>query len=193
MGGVAANGGAARDGDGMEARALSSLVDALLPRAWRQESTIHGEEHWRCVAATGIALAPSVGWVDRTLVFCFGLLHDTRRMSDSVEPEHGARAASFAQELRDEGVLPLDDVRFALLAEALTYHSHSSSLISANPTIGTCWDADRLHLPRVSIRPRPELLSTPAARAAAALAAAALLRSDGPPSWATLVSLAATG
>ena len=176
----------------MEARALSSLVDVVLPRAWRPDSTIHGDEHWRCVAATGIALAPSVGDVDRTLVFCFGLLHDTRRMSDSVEPEHGERAATFAVELRDEGALLLDDARFALLAEALIYHSHSSSLVSSDPTIGTCWDADRLHLPRVSIRPRPDLLSTPAARADAALSAAALLRSDGPPSWDALVSLAAS-
>ena len=177
----------------MEARALSSLVDVVLPRAWRPDSTIHGDEHWRCVAATGIALAPSVGDVDRTLVFCFGLLHDTRRMSDSVEPEHGERAATFAVELRDEGALPLDDARFALLAEALIYHSHSSSLVSSDLTIGTCWDADRLHLPRVSIRPRPDLLSTPAARADAALSAAALLRSDGPPSWDALVLLAASG
>jgi uncharacterized protein len=174
----------------MEARTLRSLVEVVLPRAWRRDSTIHGDEHWRCVAATGIALAPSVGDVDRALVFCFGLLHDTRRRSDSVEPEHGERAATFASELRDEGVLTLDDAPFALLAEALTYHSHSSSLVSTDPTIGTCWDADRLHLPRVQIRPRPDLLSTAAARDTAALTAAARLRTDGPPSWDELVSLA---
>jgi len=170
----------------MEARALSSLVELVLPRAWRRDSTIHGDEHWRCVAATGLALAPWVGDVDRTLVFCFALLHDTRRMSDSIDPEHGARAASFAHELRDEGVLPLDDVRFALLSEALEHHA--AGLVSADPTTGTCWDADRLHLPRVSIQPRAELLSTRAFRGRAALAAAALVRDDGPPSWGTLVS-----
>ncbi len=38
----------------MEARTLSRLVDAVLPLAWRRESPWHGEEHWRCVAATGL-------------------------------------------------------------------------------------------------------------------------------------------
>jgi hypothetical protein len=73
-----------------------------------------------------------------------------------------------------------------LLAEALEHHS--DGLVSADPTTATCWDADRLHLPRVSIRPRPDLLSTRASHGDAPLAAAALLRSDGPPSWDALVS-----
>jgi len=170
----------------MEARALNDLVGVALPRVWRRDSTLHGDDHWRCVAATGLALAPWVGDVDRTLVFCFGLLHDTRRLTDSFDPEHGARAASFAEELRDEGVLLLDDERLGCLGEALD--DHSNGHVSVDPTIGTCWDADRLHLPRVGIRPRRELLSTRAAWGEAAAAAAALLRTDGAPSWETLVA-----
>lgn len=170
----------------MEAGALISLVELVLPRAWRRDSTLHGDEHWRCVAATGLALAPSVGTVDRTLVFCFGLLHDTRRLTDSVDPEHGARAASFAGELREEGALSLGEARFAQLASALTHHSEGR--VAADPTTGTCWDADRLHLPRVSIEPRPNLLSTHAALGHAPLAAAELLRAEGPPAWEALVA-----
>lgn len=172
----------------MEAGALSGLVGAVLPRAWRRESAIHGDDHWRCVAATGLALASWVAQADRVLVFCFGLLHDTRRLTDGHDPDHGARAAMFTHELRAEGFLALDDARFALLADALVFHS--GGLVSEEPSTGICWDADRLHLPRVSIRPRPELLSTRAARGDAALAAAALLRSDGPPSWDALVASA---
>jgi uncharacterized protein len=170
----------------VETGTLTPLVEVVLARAWRRDSAIHGDGHWRCVAATGLALAPSVGEVDRSLVFCFGLLHDTRRMTDSIDPDHGPRAASFAGALREEGALPLDDARFALLAEALEHHS--GGLVSADPTTGTCWDADRLHLPRVSIDPRPELLSTHASHGEAPLAAAALLRTDGPPSWEALVA-----
>jgi len=173
----------------VEARALTDLVDVALPRSWRRESTLHGEEHWRCVAATGLALAPRVGDVDRTLVLCFGLLHDTRRLTDSFDPEHGARAASFAEELREEGVLVLDDGRFERLAAALV--DHANGLVSTDPTIGTCWDADRLHLPRVGIHPRRELVSTEAAWGGAPAAAAEQLRNDGAPSWETLVSSAA--
>jgi uncharacterized protein len=173
----------------VEARALTGLVEAALTRAWRRDSSLHGDEHWRCVTATGLALAPSVGDVDRTLVFCFGLLHDTRRLTDSLDPEHGARAASFASDLRGEGVLLLDESSFARLAEALV--DHSNGLVSTDPTIGTCWDADRLHLPRVGIHPRHELVSTGAAWGEAPAAAAAQLRTDGAPSWETLIASAA--
>ncbi len=58
----------------MEAGALSALVGAVLPRAWRRESPWHGEVHWRCVTATALALAAVDERVDRRLVFCFGLL-----------------------------------------------------------------------------------------------------------------------
>jgi len=165
----------------VEARALTELVEAALSRSWRRDSTLHGDDHWRCVAATGLALAHRVDGVDRTLVFCFGLLHDARRETDSFDPEHGPRAASLAGTLRDEGALTLDDDRFERLAAALV--GHSNGLVSADPTIGTCWDADRLHLPRVGIDPVPALLSTEAAWGEAPAAAAALLRSAGAPSW----------
>jgi uncharacterized protein len=170
----------------MEAGDLTSLVDVTLARAWRRDSELHGDEHWRCVTASGLALAPRIGGVDRTLVFCFGLLHDTRRLNDAIDPDHGPRAASFARELRAEGVLMADDGRFALLLDALTHHS--AGFVSDEPTIGTCWDADRLHLPRVSISPRADLFSTRAARGRAPLEAASLLRTDGPPSWERLAA-----
>jgi uncharacterized protein len=189
MGRVTPDRGAACDGDGVETGALTSLVDRALALAWRRDSTIHGDDHWRCVAATGLALAAGATQIDRTLVFCFGLLHDTRRLTDGLDVEHGSRAASYARELRDEGLLPLDEMRFALFAEALEHHPNG--LVSADATTGTCWDADRLHLPRVSIRPRPDLFSTRAAHGEEPLAAAARLRAGGPPAWDVLVSAVA--
>ena len=162
----------------------------MLPRAWRRESPWHGEVHWRCVAATGLDLASGESGVDRPLVFCFGLLHDTRRENEAVDPEHGARAAAFAGELRAEGALPLCDRRFTVLVEALRLHS--SGGVSDDPTVGTCWDADRLHLPRVSIEPNPAFFSTAAAHGPARLASAELLRRAGPPEWPALAALAGT-
>lgn len=173
----------------MEARSLSALVDAALPRAWGRDSEWHGEAHWRCVTATGLALASTTPGVDRPLVFCFGLLHDTRRENEAVDPGHGARAASFADALRKEGVLRLDDTRFALLVEALRLHSDGR--VSDDPTVGTCWDADRLHLPRVWIQPDPARFSTAAAHGPDPLSAAGLLRENGPPSWEALVGAVA--
>ena len=58
---------------------------------------------------------------------------------------------------------PLEQNRLDLLAAACD--DHADGVVSAEPTIGACWDADRLDLPRVGIRPDPMLLSTDAARA----------------------------
>ena len=171
----------------MEARALTALVDAVLPRAWRPDSAWHGEAHWRCVVTTGLELGTRTEGVDRALVFCFGLLHDTRRENEAYDPGHGHRAAAFADELRSEGLLPLDGPRFSAVEEALRLHSDGQ--VSRDPTIGACWDADRLHLPRVSIEPDPRLLSTAAAHGPTPLAAAAALRVDGPPGWEALVTV----
>ena len=176
-----------RNGHVVEAGSLKTLVDAALRRAWRGDSALHGEDHSRRVTATGLALGCTTPDVDRTLVFCFGLLHDTRRENEAIDPGHGPRAAAFAGELREEGVLPLEDDRFVSLADAL--RRHSSGEISGDPTIGTCWDADRLHLPRVSIEPDPAFLSTAAALGVGPLASAAALRAQGAPSWDWLVAL----
>ena len=173
----------------MEARALTTLVEAVLPRAWRRDSALHGEVHWRCVAATALALDEAAPGADRMLLVCFGLLHDTRRENEAVDPGHGVRAEAFARELREERLLELDDARFDLLAESLRLHSDGQ--VSGDPTIGACWDADRLHLPRVYIQPDPKRFSTRMAHGEASLAAATRLREDGPPSWEALVGSAA--
>ena len=180
-----------RDGDGVEARKLTTLVAAVLPRAWRRDSPWHGEAHWRCVAATGLELGATVDGTDPVVVLCFGLLHDTRRENETYDPGHGGRAGAFARELRAEGLLDLEDPRFESLSEALRLHSDGQ--VSADPTIGACWDADRLHLPRVSIEPDPTLFSTQAAHGAARLSAAAVLREHGAPGWDALVASAAAG
>jgi uncharacterized protein len=41
---------------------------------------------------------------------------------------------------------------------------HDRGLVSDDPTVGVCWDGDRLDLTRLGVRPRPELLSTVAAK-----------------------------
>ena len=60
----------------MEARALTELVAAVVPRAWRRDSPWHGEAHWRCVTATGLELRSALHRVDPIVVLCFGLLNN---------------------------------------------------------------------------------------------------------------------
>ena len=165
---------------------IDDEVQTVLADAWMRDSNRHGEEHWRCVAATGLSLADDSPGCDRTLVFLFGLLHDIRRENEHVDPGHGPRGALYARELARAGKLTVETARLEILCQAIELHSNG--LVSADPTIALCWDADRLHLPRVGITPDPERFSTSLARAPQRLADAAHLRAT-PPSWTELLRL----
>ena len=104
--------------------------------------------------------------------------------SDGRDREHGPRAAAFAVELHAAGVFALEAERLELLRFALERHAFGE--VSDDPRIGACWDADRLHLPRVGFQVDPALLSTSAARQPEALTVAASRRSEQV-AWITLV------
>ena len=137
------------------------LVDAVLERSTGKNSLIHGESHWQRVAAAGLALFPETPDADPDLVFLFALFHDSMRFNDSFDPMHGPRAAVLASELRG-GTFDLGDEEMDLLAFAC--EEHTNGAVSKNPTVGVCWDADRLNLWRVGFEPDPRFLSTRAAR-----------------------------
>ncbi len=137
------------------------LVAAVLERSTGKHSSIHGESHWQRVAAAGLALLPETLGADPALVFLFALYHDSMRLNDSHDPLHGPRGAALAGELRGEA-FDLDDANMDLLGFACEEHTNGG--VDPNPSVGACWDADRLNLWRVGIRPDPRLLSTGAAR-----------------------------
>jgi uncharacterized protein len=62
--------------------------------------------------------------------------------------------------------LDIDPEQFSKLKFAIEHHNNG--LVSEDPTIGVCWDADRLDLPRVGIKPVADMLSTPHARSVSA-------------------------
>ncbi len=121
---------------------------------------IHGIAHWTRVRANGLRLAELTG-ANSVTVELFAFLHDSKRMNDGWDPQHGARAAQFAASLRSS-LLALPDEEFELLRYACEYHT--DGLIKAHATVQTCWDADRLDLGRIGIRPDPRRLCTPAAQ-----------------------------
>lgn len=126
---------------------------------------IHGLPHWGRVMENGRRLAKAAD-ADPLVVDLFALFHDARRRNESSDPGHGARGAALARELRD--ALPaLADGQLDLLCNACAYHTDGR--VDPDPTIGVCWDADRLDLWRVGIPPFGDLLSTEAARDPAVL------------------------
>ena len=141
---------------------FSRLLDAVLDGATHRHSALHGEAHWRAVSFTALALAPDVPGADPLVGLLFGLIHDSQRLNDGGDPQHGPRAARFTHALFDDGLLPLSTARLDALVRAV--HDHTFGGRSDDPTVALCWDADRLNLWRCGIRPDPAFLSTPAAR-----------------------------
>jgi uncharacterized protein len=121
---------------------------------------IHGVPHWRRVSENGLRLAESVG-ARTDVVELFAYFHDARRMSEGQDFAHGERGARLAQSLAGSA-FHLDPDGLDLLVAAC--RDHSRGLLNGDVTIQACWDADRLDLGRIGVRPRVELLCTPAAR-----------------------------
>ena len=128
---------------------------------------IHGVPHWSRVWFHGRALATAVD-VNPQVLAWFAFLHDSQRHNDGHDPQHGARAADFAIQLRHDGVISeLAGHEFEHLCEAMRLHSDGHT--TGEPAIVACWDADRLDLARVGIRPRPHRLCTAQARSDATI------------------------
>ena len=121
---------------------------------------IHGTAHWARVRDNGLRLAEQTG-ANTKVVELFAYLHDSKRLNDGHDPQHGARAARFAASIRIS-LLDLSDSDFELLRFACEFHT--DGLTEADVTVQTCWDADRLDLGRIGVRPDPRRLCTSAAR-----------------------------
>lgn len=139
---------------------FSRLARAVSSKAPHPNSKVHGDSHWRRVAFIAAHLASRVPGGDPWLALLFALFHDSQRHTDGEDPEHGARAADLVRQL--EGTLfELSAPRRSLLERACV--AHALGEISCDPTVGLCWDSDRLDLWRCGIAPDPEYLSTAAA------------------------------
>lgn len=121
---------------------------------------IHGVAHWARVRDNGLRLARLTG-ANPEVVELFAFLHDAKRLNNGLDPDHGKRAAEFTRSLRGT-LITLSDEDFELLVYACEYHS--DGLTTGDITIQTCWDADRLDLGRIGIKPNPRYLCTSAAQ-----------------------------
>ena len=121
---------------------------------------IHGVGHWTRVWRIGMLLAPLTG-ANQRVVSSFAFLHDACRKDDKKDLHHGTRSARLAAKINAE-YLHLEESELELLDRACRYHD--SGMITREPTIGTCWDADRLDLWRIDCRPDRSYLSTVAAQ-----------------------------
>lgn len=142
---------------------MEDLVLTILDGYELPVDGIHGPAHWARVSRTGLKLAKTTRCADQEVVHMFALFHDSRRENEDWDPDHGLRGAELARRMKDTHLTHLNDAQFELLRFACTHHTDGE--ITLDPTIGCCWDADRLDLGRVGIEPEAEYLSTDAAKA----------------------------
>ena len=121
------------------------------------DSEYHGLEHWRQVEFNGLLLAPRTG-ADITVVRLFALFHDCKREDDGYDGGHGERGAEFAKKCFEEKLLDITQEQFDKLYYACKMHTHERS--NDDPTINTCYDADRLDLGRVGFPLNPDKMAT---------------------------------
>ncbi len=126
---------------------------------------VHGLVHWARVLENGRRLAAVTG-ADLRVVELFAVFHDAGRRNEGHDPGHGRRGARLAAELHGE-LFTLEEAAFARLVEACDRHTDGHR--AGDPTVQTCWDADRLDLLRCRIMPDPRRLATVAAREPAVL------------------------
>lgn len=124
---------------------------------------VHGIAHWWRVRHNGLLIADQIA-VDPTVVTMFALCHDAFRQNDYTDPEHGPRAAAWLESVRSgdpchehpasdevrDVVAGFDQEAFTNLVIAC--REHTSRHVPENPTIATCFAADRLDLWRVGTR-----------------------------------------
>ncbi len=135
---------------------FSKLWQVLVAHFSLGDWSLHGPNHWKNVELNGRQLA-NINSADETVVRLFAVFHDAERQNEGHDPQHGHRAAELAITLHGS-LFQVSESQLALLTEACRYHN--DDLTSTDITIGTCWDADRLDLPRVGIQPHPAKMST---------------------------------
>jgi uncharacterized protein len=153
----------------MNASTFAELRDSAISCFRCGRDSIHGVGHWRNVEDTAMLIAPETG-ADVVVCRLFAIFHDCCRIDDGSDLDHGRRAAALIRSLGSK--LSLDFRRAELLLEAVERHTDGET--TGDPTIGTCWDADRLDLGRVGIIPGAKWMSTTAGRQIAELGTKAL-------------------
>ena len=120
----------------------------------------HGIAHWSRVRANGLMLANHTG-ANSHVVELFAFFHDSRRINEHQDEGHGVGGAQLARHLKGK-FFDATDHEMDLLCYACEHHS--DGMIQGDPTVQTCWDADRLDLWRVGIIPKVRYLCTSIAR-----------------------------
>ena len=144
----------------MQDSSYAALLPFLRDRFAINWNGAHGGSHWARVRKNGLLLSKTTG-ANITVIKLFALFHDSCRIDEYRDDDHGKRGAELAIKLRGE-LFQVTDLEMKLLVEACA--GHTDGYVDGDITVQTCWDADRLDLGRVGIYPDADCLCTDAAK-----------------------------
>ena len=142
---------------------MNNLIEVIRAQYRLDWHGTHGWPHWVNVNKHGqhIALYHDL---NPKVIQLFAVFHDACRENEFDDEGHGQRGADLAFKLRGQ-CFTLDDRDFDALYAACA--GHTDGKVTSDPLIGACWDADRLDLGRVGIKPNVRYLSTEAGKSIA--------------------------
>jgi uncharacterized protein len=124
---------------------------------WPEDlGTTHGVEHWDRVAFFGMMLYQE--GADSDVIQAFAYLHDSERMNNEDDINHGKRASELIDLIRRTELRGMSNEQIAKLKRACELHTIERK--TGDLTIDICFDADRMDLLRVGIMPKPERMAT---------------------------------
>jgi uncharacterized protein len=137
------------------------LISDVLSKKHHINHSVHGLDHWQRVERNGLYLSEREGGNSK-IISLFALFHDSQRINDYSDPEHGSRGASLAEEFYQAGKLDVSSDELELLLYACRHHT--DVIHHEDSTVQCCFDGDRLDLTRVGMMPDPEMLNTDTAK-----------------------------
>lgn len=141
--------------DKIQEEQLIQKVWAFAIERWSM-GELHGIKHWDRVYENALRLAtPDVSTV---VLGLFAYLHDSCRVSDGRDIDHGVRACGLIDTIRGTLLAEVSDKDINLLKDACRYHTTKHK--TGSQTVDTCFDADRLDLWRIGVTPDPNRLAT---------------------------------
>jgi len=139
------------------------LLDAVRAQYRCEWEGYHGVWHWENVLNNASELAKVARrngvQTDGHVIHLFALFHDACRVNEGHDPQHGLRGGNLALHLHSKGLFTATIPQLEMLHFACAAHTDGAT--HKDPTIGVCWDADRLDLPRVGVQIKQRLLSLP--------------------------------
>ncbi len=132
------------------------VMKKIIDEFYIKESFIHGTPHWSRVFYYGHHLS-ELNDFDKENIAFFSIFHDSKRINDGYDPEHGIRGAEFFKTF--DKIINVSNEQKEIIYEACKVHNYLKQADSLE--VGLCLDSDRLDLWRVGLEPDDDYLHLP--------------------------------